>query len=116
MNKTSLVLEALVTVRPVLAWKRAFKKPPAVPSATLRPVIELSPGYHSFTGRDQISAFADAFFDRRKADGETLRAEIDQHNAQLADTQPAKAPSAPVFGSEGPPAAYLDLGGRWSPF
>lgn len=107
MNKHSkafLVAEALITVQPVLAFKRAFKKPPAVPSATLRPVIELSPGYRAFTTPAQISAFADAFFDRRTEAGEVLRAEIDQHNAQLADTVPAKAPEA-----EG----YLDLGGWW---
>lgn len=107
MNKTTLVLEALVTVRPVLAWKRAFKRPPAVPSATLRPVIELQPGYRSYTTPEQIRIAAEAFFENRcPVPAEQLLADgIYVNGKRLPSTVPAKPP-APVD-------AHLDLGGWW---
>ncbi len=102
MNKTTLVLEALVTVRPVLAWKRAFKRPPAVPSATLRPVIELQPGYRSYTTPEQIRIAAEAFFENRApVPAEQMLAD----GPALASTVPAKPPATE------PP--FLDLGGWW---
>ncbi len=104
MNKTLLVLEALVTVRPILAWKRAFKKPPAVPSATLRPVIELHPGYRAFTTPAQIQAYAEAFFANRAVPGDGS-AQTVKDGPALASTIPAKPPA--------PPPAHLDLGGWW---
>lgn len=105
MNKHSkafLVAEALITVQPVLALKRAFKKPPAVPSATLRPVIELSPGFRSFTTPEQIQIACQAWFANA---AERAEKEEAGYQAGLADTVPAKAPlDAP---------AHLDLGGWW---
>ncbi len=105
MNKTTLVLEALVTVRPVLAWKRAFKRPPAVPSATLRPVIELSPGWHSYQTPAQIDIACQAWFANR-AEAE------ERYQASLASTVPAKAP----LDIQAMEDAYLDLGDPFSPF